>query len=106
MENKEALIKISALQPRYDAAALNERLQIIFSDDDRCIGEYITFGIDDVFNSNIEQRNALANNGIVYQFYSTQIIENELVGVLVSIGAQPQNANPKKTMHRQRKIRK
>lgn len=106
MENQEALIKVSNLQPRYDAKTLNERLQAIFSYDDRCIGDEMDFGINDVFNSNIEQRNALAHNGIVYQFFSNQTIEDELVGVLVSIGAQPQNDKRKKTMHRQRKTRK
>ena len=107
MENEEHLIIISALQPRYDAAALNEHLQIIFSDDDRCIGEDITFGINDVFNSNIVQSNALAHNGIVYQFYTTQMIEKELVGVLTSIdGAKPQNDKRKQTMHYKRKARK
>lgn len=107
MENLEAVIIISALQPRYDAAALNEHLQIIFSDDDRYIGDDITFGINDVFNSNIVQRNALAHNGIVYQFYTTQIIANELVGVLTSIdGAKTQNGKRKQTMHYTRKTRK
>lgn len=106
MENEEHLIIISALQPRYDAAALNEHLQIIFSDDDRYIGDDIAFGINNVFNSNIVQRNALAHNGIVYQFYTTQMIEKELVGVLTSVGATPQNDKRKQTMHYKRKARR